>query len=204
MRRAGRIAEFFFAGRYHFRPPRSTYPGKARRDRRPRIGQPLAAEDIVIDRTDRHILEILQEDGTRSVAEIAERVNLSTTPCWRRIQRLEQDGVIRRRVVLLDAAKLNVDVTVIVLIRTAHHGTAWLKAFRDAVVEIPEVVEVHRMSGQVDYLLKVVVPNIAAYDAVYKRLIGIVELHDVSSSFSMETIKSTTALPLGYSGGVPA
>ncbi|WP_414442043.1 Lrp/AsnC family transcriptional regulator [Burkholderia sp. 22PA0099] len=157
-----------------------------------------------MDRTDRHILEILQEDGTCSVAEIAERVSLSTTPCWRRIQRLEQDGVIRRRVVLLDAAKLNLAVTVIVLIRTAHHGTAWLKAFRDAVVEIPEVVEVHRMSGQVDYLLKVVVPNIAAYDAVYKRLIGIVELHDVSSSFSMETIKSTTALPLVYSSGVPA
>jgi len=177
---------------------------KARRDPRAPIPEPRAAEDIVIDRTDRHILEILQEDGTCSVAEIAERVSLSTTPCWRRIQRLEQDGVIRRRVVLLDAAKLNLAVTVIVLIRTAHHGTAWLKAFRDAVVEIPEVVEVHRMSGQVDYLLKVVVPNIAAYDAVYKRLIGIVELHDVSSSFSMETIKSTTALPLVYSSGVPA
>jgi Lrp/AsnC family transcriptional regulator len=153
----------------------------------------------VIDRTDRMILEILQEDSTCAVADIAERVNLSTTPCWRRIQRLEQEGIIRRRVALLDPAKLNVDVTVLVEIKTVQHNPAWLKSFRDAVEHIPEVVEVHRMSGHIDYLLKVVVPNISAYDGVYKRLISAVELHDVSSSFSMEVLKATTALPVHYS-----
>ncbi|WP_454740076.1 Lrp/AsnC family transcriptional regulator [Cupriavidus necator] len=151
-----------------------------------------------MDRTDRRILEILQEDSTCAVAEIAERVNLSTTPCWRRIQKLEQDGVIRRRVVLLDPQKLNVSVTVLVEVKTIHHNATWLKTFRDAIACIPEIVEVHRMSGNIDYMLKVVVPNIEAYDSVYKRLISAVELHDVSSSFSMETLKATTALPLMY------
>jgi len=152
----------------------------------------------VIDRTDRRILEILQEDSTRAVAEIAECVNLSTTPCWRRIQRLEAEGVIKRRVVLLDAEKLNVSVTVLVEIKTRQHSASWLKKFRDVITSIPEVVEVYRMSGHIDYMLKVMVPNIGAYDSVYKRLISAVELDDVSSSFSMETLKSTTALPLMY------
>jgi len=154
----------------------------------------------VIDRTDKRILEILQEDSTCAVAEIAAKVNLSTTPCWRRIQKLEQEGVIRRRVALLDAGKVNVGVTVFVEIKTAQHNAAWLKSFREAVACIPEVVEVYRTSGNIDYLLKVVVPSISAYDDVYKRLIRAVELHDVSSSFSMEILKSTTALPLGYLG----
>lgn len=152
----------------------------------------------MLDHIDKAILSVLQQDSTLAVSEIADRVNLSTTPCWRRIQRLEQDGVISRRVVLLDAMKLNVGVTVLVEIKTAQHTAAWLKHFCDVVATIPEVVEVYRMSGHIDYMLKVVVPHIAAYDGVYKRLISEVDIFDVSSSFSMETIKHTTMLPLDY------
>lgn len=152
----------------------------------------------MLDHIDKAILSVLQQDSTLAVSEIADRVNLSTTPCWRRIQKLEQDGVISRRVVLLDAMKLNVGVTVLVEIKTAQHTAAWLKHFCDVVATIPEVVEVYRMSGHIDYMLKVVVPHIAAYDGVYKRLISEVDIFDVSSSFSMETIKHTTMLPLDY------
>ncbi len=152
----------------------------------------------MIDHIDKAILTILQEDSALSVAEVAERVNLTTTPCWRRIQKLEQDGIIARRVALLDAEKLNVGVTVLVEVRTAKHTATWLKRFCEVVTEIPEIIEVYRMSGHIDYLLKVVVPHIAAYDGVYRRLIGELEIFDVSSSFSMETIKHTTRLPLDY------
>jgi Lrp/AsnC family transcriptional regulator len=152
----------------------------------------------VLDHIDKAILSILQQDGTLSVSEISDRVNLSTTPCWRRIQKLEQDGLISRRVALLDAKKLNVGVTVIVEIKTSQHTSEWLRRFCDAVAAIPEVVEVHRMSGHIDYMLKVVVPHIEAYDGVYKRLISEVDIFEVSSSFSMETIKHTTMLPLDY------
>lgn len=151
-----------------------------------------------MDQIDKKILACLQEDATTSVAEIAERVGLSTTPCWRRIQKLEEAGVIRARVALLDGTKLNVGVTVFVAIRTNEHNAAWLEKFSKAVSEIPEVVEFYRMSGDIDYLLRVVVPDIAAYDSVYKRLIERVSLSDVSSSFAMEEIKYTTALPLDY------
>ncbi|KGE06587.1 MAG: Lrp/AsnC family transcriptional regulator [Paraburkholderia tropica] len=151
-----------------------------------------------MDHIDKAILTILQEDSALSVAEVAERVNLTTTPCWRRIQKLEQDGIIARRVALLDAEKLNVGVTVLVEVRTAKHTATWLKRFCEVVTEIPEIIEVYRMSGHIDYLLKVVVPHIAAYDGVYRRLIGELEIFDVSSSFSMETIKHTTRLPLDY------
>ncbi|KER69978.1 ArsR family transcriptional regulator [Burkholderia cepacia] len=152
----------------------------------------------MLDTIDKAILSVLQQDSTLSVAEVADRVNLSTTPCWRRIQKLEQDGVIARRVVLLDAQKLNVGVTVLVEIKTAQHTAAWLRRFCEVVATIPEVVEVYRMSGHIDYMLKVVVPHIEAYDGVYKRLISEVDIFDVSSSFSMETIKHTTMLPLDY------
>ncbi|MCO4876382.1 Lrp/AsnC family transcriptional regulator [Paraburkholderia caribensis] len=152
----------------------------------------------MIDHIDKAILSVLQQDSTLSVADIAERVNLSTTPCWRRIQKLEQDGVIARRAVLLNAEKLNLGVTVLVEIKTAQHTAKWLKRFCEVVADIPEVVEVYRMSGHIDYMLKVVVPDIAAYDGVYKRLISEVDIFDVSSSFSMETIKHTTILPLNY------
>jgi Lrp/AsnC family transcriptional regulator len=151
-----------------------------------------------MDTLDQKILNLLQEDATLSVAEIGERVGLSTTPCWRRIQNLEKAGIIQGRVTLLDAEKLNVGVTVFVAIRTNQHSLEWLEKFAAAVSGIPEVVEFYRMSGDVDYLLRVVVPDIAGYDAVYKRLISAVDLSDVSSSFAMEKIKSTTALPLNY------
>ncbi len=151
-----------------------------------------------MDDIDRSILTNLQDDATLSLNEIAGRVGLSPTPCWRRIQKLEESGVIRARVALLDGAKLNVGVTVFVSIRTNQHNSEWLEKFAEAVAAIPEVVEFYRMSGEIDYLLRVVVPNIEAYDAFYKRLIDVIDLSDVSSSFAMEQIKYTTALPLAY------
>ena len=132
------------------------------------------------------------------MADVAKRVGLSTTPCWRRIQKLEEEGVIKRRVAILDPAKVNARVTVFVSIRVASHSGEWLKRFSEVVREFPEVVEFYRMSGDVDYLLRVVVPDIAAYDAVYQRLIQKIEIRDVSSSFAMEQIKYTTQMPLDY------
>ncbi len=151
-----------------------------------------------MDRLDRKILRLLQEDATLAVADIAKKVGLSTTPCWRRIQKLEEDGVIRRRVAILEPKKINAGVTVFVSIRTASHSVEWLKRFSEVVTEFPEVVEFYRMSGEVDYLLRVVVPDIAAYDVFYRRVIAKIEIHDVSSAFAMEQIKYTTALPLDY------
>ena len=151
-----------------------------------------------MDATDRKILRLLQEDATLPVTEIALRVGLSATPCWRRIRKLEESGVIRARVALLDAEKLNAGVTVFVSIRTDRHDAAWYERFSEVVTKFPEVVEFYRMSGDIDYLLRVVVPDIAAYDRFYRRLIERVEIYDVSSSFSMEQIKCTTALPLDY------
>ena len=151
-----------------------------------------------MDAVDKKILGILQADTTPTVADIAKEVGLSTTPCWRRIQKLETAGVIRSRVALLDAKKLNAGVTVFVSIRTDKHDAAWYQGFSRAVNAFPEVVEFYRMSGDIDYLLRVVVPDIGAYDRFYQRLITQVELYDVSSSFSMEQIKYTTALPLDY------
>ena len=152
----------------------------------------------MLDRMDRKILDILQNDCTLPVAEIGKRVGLSTTPCWRRIQKLEELGVILRRVAVLDAKKVNIGVTVFVSITTSHHTQDWLDRFHAALNEFPEVVEFYRMSGEVDYLLRVVVPDIERYDAFYKKLIGRIELSDVSSAFAMEQIKFTTALPLDY------
>ncbi|MCC0040497.1 MAG: Lrp/AsnC family transcriptional regulator [Brucellaceae bacterium] len=151
-----------------------------------------------MDRLDRKILRLLQEDATLAVADIAKKVGLSTTPCWRRIQKLEEEGVIRRRVALLDPVKINARVTVFVAIRTASHSNEWLRRFSEVVQEFPEVVEFYRMSGDVDYLLRVVVPDIAAYDAFYQKLIARIEIRDVSSSFAMEQIKYTTQMPLDY------
>ncbi len=151
-----------------------------------------------MDDTDRQILALLQEDTNIPVAQVASRVGLSSTPCWRRIQKLEEAGVIRKRVALLDGDKLNVGVTVFVALRTNEHNLDWLDRFAVAVIAFPEVVEVYRMSGDIDYLLRVVVPNIGAYDGFYKRLIEKIPLADVSSTFAMEEIKFTTALPLEY------
>ena len=151
-----------------------------------------------MDDVDRKILRCLQEDATLSLADIAFRVGLSATPCWRRIQKLEKEGVIRRRVALLDAEKLNVGTTVFVGLKTNQHNYQWLEKFSRAIAGIEEVVEFYRMSGDIDYLLRVVVPDIEGYDAVYKRIIQAADLSDVSSSFAMEKIKYTTALPLNY------
>jgi Lrp/AsnC family transcriptional regulator len=151
-----------------------------------------------MDRLDRKILRLLQEDATLAVADIAKKVGLSTTPCWRRIQKLEEEGVIKRRVAILDPERINVRVTVFVAIRTNSHSHEWLRRFSEVIQEFPEVVEFYRMSGDVDYLLRVVVPDIAAYDAFYKRLIAKIEIRDVSSSFAMEQIKYTTEMPLDY------
>jgi Lrp/AsnC family transcriptional regulator len=151
-----------------------------------------------IDDFDKKILTILQTDAGGSNAEIAERIGLSPTPCWRRIRNLEEAGIIRKRVALLDRRKVNLGVTVFVAVRTNQHNQAWLERFAQVVDSIPEVVEFYRMAGDVDYLLRVVVPDIAAYDGVYKRLIERIDLFDVSSSFAMEELKYTTAVPLTY------
>ena len=152
----------------------------------------------MLDDMDIRILSFLQQDCTTSVADIGKEVGLSTTPCWRRIQKLEELGIIQRRVAILDAKKVNAGVTVFVSIRTDQHSLAWLEKFHDAVADLPEVVEFYRMSGEVDYLMRVVVPDIAAYDTFYKKLIARVEISKVSSAFAMEQIKNTTALPLDF------
>ncbi|HTT42283.1 MAG TPA: Lrp/AsnC family transcriptional regulator [Steroidobacteraceae bacterium] len=151
-----------------------------------------------MDKLDAKILDLLQSNADLTAAEIADRIGLSKAPCWRRIQKLQADGVIRRRVVLLDAHALNVGTTVFVTLKTGNHSEAWFQRFVRAVRDIPEVTEIHRMSGDVDYLIRIVVPDIDTYDVVYKRLIAAVEFQDVSASFALETIKSTTALPLSY------
>lgn len=152
-----------------------------------------------MDDRDRNILALLQEDATLPIHDLAERVNLSQTACWKRVQRLTQAGVIRKQVCLLDSQQLGVGVTVFVSIKTNHHDVKWFERFAAGVKDMPEVVEFYRMSGEIDYLLKVVVPDIQGFDAVYKRLIRVAELFDVSSSFAMEELKYTTALPLDYS-----
>jgi Lrp/AsnC family transcriptional regulator len=151
-----------------------------------------------MDKLDRKILDLLQKNGALTAAELADRVGLSKAPCWRRIKHLQEQGVIKQTVALLDARALNVGTTVFVMIKTANHSEAWFDKFVRAVRDIPEVTEIHRMSGEVDYLMRIVVPDIDAYDVVYKRLIAAVEFLDVSASFALETIKYTTALPLGY------
>lgn len=153
-------------------------------------------ENVILDHTDRRILSLLQDDATLSVSDIAEKVGLSATPCWKRTKRLEKDGIIERRVAILNRDRLGLGVTVIVAIRTAKHSDEWLQIFADGVAKIPEVVEFYRMSGEIDYLLKVVARDIADYDRIYRKLTKVAELHDVSSSFAMQEIKSTTALPL--------
>ena len=153
-----------------------------------------------MDDIDKRILKVLQANADLPVAEIAEQVGLSASPCWRRIQKLEAEGVIERKVALLNPEKMNVGVTVFVAIRTSRHDEDWLSDFATKVTRIPEVVELYRMSGEIDYMLRIVVPDIKAYDAVYKRLIAAVPLFDVSSSFAMEAIKYTTALPVDYAG----
>ena len=149
-----------------------------------------------MDLTDRKILSLLQGDASLSVAEIGSRVGLSSTPCWKRIQRLEADGVIQRRVALVDQDKIGLGITVFVSIETGDHSQDWLGKFADMVGAMPEVMEFYRMAGDVDYMLRVVVPDIQGYDTFYKKLIASIPLKNVTSRFAMEKIKATTALPI--------
>ena len=149
-----------------------------------------------MDAIDRKILLTLQEDASLSVAEIGQRVGLSSTPCWKRIQRLESDGVIQRRVAIVDQDKVGLGITVFVSVETDDHSQEWLSRFATLVSEMPEVMEFYRMAGDVDYMLRVVAADMQAYDAFYKRLIAAVPLKNVTSRFAMEKIKSTTMLPI--------
>ena len=151
-----------------------------------------------MDLIDRKILDLLQQDATLQVATIAEKVGLSTAPCWRRIRKLEEDGVIIRRVALVDRRKANVPMTVFVAVKTTRHAAEWVGSFRQMIAAIPEIVEAWRLTGDADYLLRIVVPDIDAYDAVYQRMIARLEFSDISSSIAMEEMKFTTALPTDY------
>jgi Lrp/AsnC family transcriptional regulator len=151
-----------------------------------------------LDRYDHRILQQLQADDDIAAAELAEQIGLSTNACWRRIKRLEESGVIRRRVALLDEHALGLKLTVFVSVKTNEHNDQWLEKFARGIKDIPEVVEFYRMSGDTDYLLKIVAQDIDDYDRVYKKLISVAPMHDVSSSFAMERIKSSTALPLDH------
>ena len=155
-------------------------------------------ESFTLDDKDRKILSLLQQDATTPINEIADAVGLSVSPCWRRIQKLDEHGYVERRVALLSPDKMNVGVTVFVNIRTNRHSEEWLDKFCKAAMRIPEIIDIYRMSGHIDYLLRVVVPDVAAFDTVYKRIIKISDIHDVTSSFALERIKSTTALPVHY------
>ena len=152
-----------------------------------------------MDSIDRKILRELQRDCSGSIAEIADRAGVSQTPCWRRIKKLEEAGYIKQRVAVLDQDLLNLGMTAYVMIKTSHHDDGWLARFSESVPLIPEVMEIHRMAGDIDYLLKIVATDMGDYDRIYKRLITVAELFDVSASFSMERIKSSTELPLDRS-----
>ena len=149
-----------------------------------------------MDSTDRKILAILQEDASLSVADVAAKVNLSQTPCWRRIQKLTDSGVITKRVALVDPDALGLGLTVFVEIETGDHSKDWLGKFAAAIKEMPEVMEIYRMAGDVDYMLRITVPNMAAVDTFYQRLISLVPLKNVTSRFAMERVKYTTAYPV--------
>ena len=152
----------------------------------------------MIDSIDRRLLAHLQEDASLSISDLADRVGLSKNPCWRRIRRLEEDGFVRRRVALLDPERLNCGLTAFIAVRTDKHNPKWSETFSKAIADIPEIVGAFRMTGDTDYLLHAVVPDMKAFDALYQRLINRIDLSDVSSSFVMESLKQTTALPLDY------
>lgn len=156
-----------------------------------------------MDAIDRKILAVVQDDASLSVAEIGQRVGLSSTPCWKRLQRLEADGVITRRVALIDPEKIGLGITVFVSVETGDHSQEWLGRFAEVVNAMPEVMEFYRMAGDVDYVLRVVVPDMQSYDSFYKKLIATVPLKNVTSRFAMERIKSTTALPIVESKAAP-
>jgi len=151
-----------------------------------------------MDATDLRILRVLQKDCSQTVSDVAKSVGLSTTPCWRRIQKLEESGIVQRRVALVDRTLVDMTVTVFVGITTNQHSQEWFDKFHATIRDFPEVVDFYRMSGSVDYLLRVIVPSIGAYDEFYKRLISRIEISDVTSNIALEEIKTTTELPLDY------
>lgn len=153
----------------------------------------------ILDSIDKALLRIMQQDASLSIEQLAERVNLSRNACWRRVKRLEEEGIIRARVVLADPARLNLELTVFIAVRTARHEADWAARFGAAVQDIPEILGVYRTAGDIDYILHARVPNVAAYDRLYKKLTARIEMQDVSASFVMEEIKETTEVPLGYS-----
>jgi len=149
-----------------------------------------------IDDTDRKLLQNLQVDATLSLEALSEICGVSLNTCWRRVQRLEKDGIIERRVALIDNEKIGLPLTVFVSVRTDDHSAAWAKKFSSAVQSMPEIVEFYRLAGQVDYIMKIIARSVADYDRIYQRLISKVKLSDVSASFAMEKMKFTTELPL--------
>ena len=149
-----------------------------------------------MDEIDRLLLEILQQDATLSLAQMAERVGLSPTPCWKRIQKLEARGVIVRRVAIVDPVRVGVGLSVLVNVEAGEHSPEWLQRFSAGVGAMPEVMEVYRTAGEVDYVLRVAVADMAEYDTFYKRLIAIAPMKNVTSRFAMERIKHSTAYPL--------
>ena len=153
-------------------------------------------DNYSLDELDRKILYYLQRDASMTIKEIAGKVHLSPTPCWKRIQRMEEEGVIRARVALLDPVKVGTAVTVFIAIKTDQHNSAWSEKFAFEMSSIPEIMEIYRMSGEVDYILRVVVPDIAAFDNLYKKIIDRIALSNVTSSFAIEQMKYTTALPV--------
>ena len=153
---------------------------------------------FMLDDRDRKILCLLQADAETPLAQIAETVSLSVSACSRRVQRLREDGYITRHIALLDRKRMNVPTTVFVVLKTSHHASGWLEEFRNAVTAIPEIVEVHRLTGNFDYILKIVLPNVEHYDVIYKRLVKRIELFEVSAYISMETLKLETGVPVSY------
>ncbi|UUM31460.1 Lrp/AsnC family transcriptional regulator [Vibrio japonicus] len=154
--------------------------------------------EIELDRTDRKILNLLQQDGTLSLNDLAEAVNLTTTPCWKRLKKLEEAGVIVKRVALLNPEKLDLSFTAFVMIKTSDHSHEWYSKFVSTASEFPEVMEFYRMAGEYDYMMKVLVKDMPSFDRFYKKLVNsVVGISNVTSTFAMEPLKYTTALPIG-------
>lgn len=153
---------------------------------------------VMLDERDRKILTILQIDGSIAVSALADQVSLSLSACSRRIQRLEDEGYIERRIAVLNRHRMGLPTTLFALIKTAHHADDWIENFKRAISDIPEVVEAHRLTGNFDYILKIVLPSVEHYDVIYKQIVRRIELFDVSASISMELMKAGTALPVGY------
>jgi Lrp/AsnC family transcriptional regulator len=152
----------------------------------------------MLDPRDRRLLAELQRNASQSIEDLAGKVNLSRNACWRRVKMLEEDGVIVGRVALLSSEKLNLGLTAFIAVKTAQHDPKWLEKFASVLSDFPEIVGVYRTTGETDYLMQAVVPDMKGYDRLYKRIIARIPLSDVSSSFVMEKIKETTALPLDH------